>query len=320
MRTSLSSSSLCLAALSAALFTLSACSAAPDETELVGAIEDVGNNEGSLSNALPVGTILISTTDVNLRSSASTSAKILHVIPSGSEVTVVASAPKSGFYNVKHDGVVGWSFGKYYKLAPSQPVPAGTPVNAGDLVLALGSCQQLAGTSMFRKDSGASKTVPLCGMTGAIWWKADLDIDCDGGQGTACTSDPYYQPDTATVDSLGNPLDASTLPYVVIPGPSNGFDYKLNGLKMGSVVAVVYGNAISYGVLGDVGPQEVIGEASYAMAKELGINPSPISGGVDSGVTYVAFTGTDGVVAKKEDHAKAVEIGQARANAIIQAK
>jgi hypothetical protein len=121
----------------------------------------------------------------------------------------------------------------------------------------------------------------------------------------------------AAVDSKGNPLDASTLPFVVVPGSSNGFNYKTAGLKLGSVVAVIYNDKIAYGILGDVGPTGILGEASYAMAQKLGINPSPTSGGVDSGVTYVAFTGAAAVVTKNEDAVQAVELGQSRAAEFI---
>jgi hypothetical protein len=86
---------------------------------------------------------------------------------------------------------------------------------------------------------------------------------------------------------------------------------------MGSVVAVIYNGQVAYGILGDVGPAGVIGEASYAMAKQLGINPSPTSGGVDSGVTYAAFTGTGAAVTKNEDAAQAVQLGQSLASHLI---
>ncbi|APR86904.1 secreted protein [Minicystis rosea] len=205
-------------------------------------------------------------------------------------------------------------------IEQQQLVGGSATVTPAEILAALGSCKQLAGTTSFRKDSGGSKSVPICSIPGAVWWTADLDVDCDGGKGAACKADPYYQAETAATDSKGNPLDASTLPYVVIPMASNGFDYKQAGLKLGSVVAVIYGGKISYGILGDVGPAGVIGEASYAMAKELGINPSPTVGGVDSGVTYVAFTGTSAVVSKKEDHAAAVTIGQQKAADLVDAQ
>ena len=53
------------------------------------------------------------------------------------------------------------------------------------------------------------------------------------------------------------------------------------------------------------------------MAKSLGINPDPRTGGVGSGVTYVAFTGKDDAVTKNEDHAEAVSIGERRAGQFL---
>jgi hypothetical protein len=305
-------------ALAASIFSLSAC--APGESgELVATPEDADAPfEDAVSGSVTVGATLIATTNVNLRDTPSTSGKILHVVPEGDAVTVMSASPQSGFYKVKHDGAVGWSYGAYYKAAAAPPPPSGGTVSAADLLARLGTCKQLAGTTKFRKDSGGSQIVPVCGVTGAIWWTADMDIDCDGGTGATCKSDPDYQSSTAGVTSTGKPLDASTLPYVVIPMSSNGFSYKTAGLKMGSVVAVIYNNQVAYGILGDVGPAGVIGEASYAMAKKLGINASPTSGGVDSGVTYVAFTGTGSAVTKNEDAAQAVQLGDKLASQLIQ--
>lgn len=313
---------LAASALALSLLPVSACAPAAVDIEsepITGAPEEgVSSDEDALSGAQAVGSTLIATTDVNLRKSASTSATILHVIPSGAQVTVVTASPQSGFYQVKHNGTVGWSYATYFKVAPTAP-PASTPVTASQLLAVAQGCQQLAGTTKFRTDSGTSQSVPVCGLTGAIWWKSDLDVDCDGGLSSVCKNDPDYQSGTAASDSKGKALNASTLPYVVIPQSSNGFNYKTAGLKMGSVVAVIYGSKVAYGILGDVGPAGVIGEASYAMAQELGLNPSPTSGGADSGVTYVAFTGASAVVSKNEDHAQAVTVGQAAANKVIQA-
>jgi len=307
-------------ALAASILSLSAC--APDDSgDIVATPEDANAvGDDALSGTVAVGSTLIATTNVNLRSAASTSGKILHVVPEGDSVTVVSGTPQSGFYKVNHGGTVGYSFAAYYKAAASQPPPppsGGGTVTADKLLTKLGTCSQIAGTTKFRKDSGGSATVPVCSVTGAVWWTADMDVDCDGGSGATCKSDPDYQSSTAGVSSTGKALDASTLPYVVIPMSSNGFNYKTAGLKMGSVVAVIYGGKVAYGVLGDVGPAGVIGEASYAMAKQLGINSSPTSGGVDTGVTYVAFTGTSAAVTKNEDNAQAVSLGDSLASKLI---
>ena len=314
---------LTVSAFAISLLALAACApAAPDvdSEAITGAPEEgVSMDEDALSGAQPVGSTLIATTDVNLRKTPSTSAAILHVVPTGASVTVVTAEPQSGFYQIKHNGTIGWSYAAYYKAAPAPPPPVSGPVTAADLLALAQNCQQLAGTTRFRSDSGTAKTIPVCGLSGAVWWKSDLDVDCDGGLSSTCKNDPDYQSGTAASDSKGKPLNASTLPYVVIPQSSNGFNYKTAGLKMGSVVAVVHGSKVAYGILGDVGPAGVIGEASYAMAQQLGLNPSPTSGGAESGVTYVAFTGASAVVSKNEDHAQAVTLGQAAANKVIQA-
>ena len=174
------------------------------------------------------------------------------------------------------------------------------------------SCNQVS-NGLYALNAGDTPTVPICGLTGAVFWKADMDVDCDGKQTTQCNSstDPDYQNQTAAVDSQGNPLDAANLPYVVIPGKSTRCDYAAAGLKMGSVVLVMYQGQVTYAVLGDVGPSADIGEASYATAAALGANPDPKVGGIDApDVLYVAFTGTSGVISPIEDHAKATSVGQ----------
>lgn len=97
--------------------------------ELVGAPEDDGTDgrgAESVVGTVAAGATLKTTANLNLRSSASTSAKILHVIPQGAMVTVVSGTPKSGWYNIKHAGVTGWSFGVYLdKTSSSTPPPSG---------------------------------------------------------------------------------------------------------------------------------------------------------------------------------------------------
>ena len=47
-----------------------------------------------------------------------------------------------------------------------------------------------------------------------------------------------------------------------------------------------------YAIFADTGPKNKIGEGSMALAKALGINSSPRSGGVDSGIVYILFPGS----------------------------
>lgn len=190
--------------------------------------------------------------------------------------------------------------------------------SADALRAATAACKQVS-TGKYKLDAGADDTVAICGLEGAVFWTADLDVDCDGVESTRCNkkADPDYQADTAAHDSQGNPLNAALLPYVVVPAPGDRWNYKQAGLRLGrSVVAVIHGDRVAFGVIGDVGPRAAIGEASYAMAERLGMSPDPRRGGVASGVTYIAFTGEQGVT-RAEDTAEAERVGAALAAALV---
>lgn len=193
---------------------------------------------------------------------------------------------------------------------------ADASIGAADVLAKLGACKELT-TSRYKTDDAPSSPadVPVCGLVNAVWFTADMDVDCDGKQTAQCNpnTDPAFQNQTAAVDSKNQPLDAANLPYVVVPSPSARWDYRTGPLQMGSVVLVIWKGKMQFGVLGDTGPTAIIGEASYAMASALGANPDPKVGGIDAKeVTYLLFTGKSGVVTKNEDHAEAVSVGQAR--------
>lgn len=191
-------------------------------------------------------------------------------------------------------------------------------VTAAELRQRVAGCADMVG-GLFASDDGAVANVPVCGFPGALVWTADLDVDCDGKMSAACnsTTDPSYLDQTAATDSNGDPLDAAALPYVVVPGRSARLSYTAAGLAMGSVVVTVFGDRIAYGPLGDVGPTDIIGEASYAMAAELGIDPDPATGGTNGPVIYIAFTGDAAVVGLIEDHQQAVALGDTMARALL---
>jgi hypothetical protein len=109
-------------ALFVGVSAMGGCSAAandPDSDELVGADENADVGEMGVSGDLAVGTELTATANVNLRSGPSTSDSILHVVASGSKVTIVATGSTDGFYKVSHNGTTGWSSGKYYSVSSS---------------------------------------------------------------------------------------------------------------------------------------------------------------------------------------------------------
>ena len=87
----------------------------------------------------------------------------------------------------------------------------------------------------------------------------------------------------------------------------------------GAVVIVIADGKLSYGVFGDEGPADQIGEASYAMNKSLGVDPDPATGGHDGpGVRFIAFTGSAAVPSPIEDHAAAAALGAQLAAKLIQ--
>ncbi|MEU6838033.1 glycoside hydrolase family 75 protein [Streptomyces rubiginosohelvolus] len=190
-------------------------------------------------------------------------------------------------------------------------------VTAAQLLAEVRACSRIS-KGRYRTDSGSAKaTVPVCGTRDAVFWKADMDIDCDGRKTRACNrkTDPYFLPETAFQSSRGEPLDSAALPHVVVPGPSKVWDYRKAGLTGGSVVAVVYRDRVRYGVIGDTGPTGIIGEASYAMAKTLGIDPDPSTGGAESGVTYIAFKNSR--ISPIESRARAQSRGAALAREFV---
>lgn len=202
------------------------------------------------------------------------------------------------------------------EAAPPPSAGATTAPTAAEVKAKLGSCHKIS-HAPYAKDQGGTSNIDICDLSNAVFFTADMDIDCDGKSTSVCnhSTDASYQSSTAGVDSHGKPLDASTLPYIVVPGASSRWSYRNSNIKMGSVAAVIYNGKIEYGVVGDVGPQAIVGEASYAMAKRLGINPNPSSGGVGSGVTYIVFKGAG--PSKLEDQETTQKLGIERAKKLI---
>lgn len=199
---------------------------------------------------------------------------------------------------------------------PDPPAARESPVSAADLLAKVTYCEQIS-NGMYRTDATAPATVPVCGTNGAVFWKADMDIDCDGQRTEKCNehTDAWFLPDTAFHQSDGRPLRSDTLPYVVVPGASGIWDHKAAGITGGSVVAVVHDGQVLYAVVGDTGPRRIIGEASYAAAEALGIDPDPATGGTASGVTYILFE--DSLVSPVESHEAAVSLGERLAQEFI---
>lgn len=160
---------------------------------------------------------------------------------------------------------------------------------------------------------GSTDDVGVYQKNGVIYWTSGMSIDCDGLPGTYCNgqTDPYFQAQTSWTQSNGKALPAEELPFIVVPLPSSIWKYSDAGIVGGNLVTVVYKDRYVHGVVGDQGPSERIGEASYATAQALGINPSPTSGGVESGVTYIVYPGVK--VNPIEDKTEAIRLGELKA-------
>ncbi|QRP45460.1 glycoside hydrolase family 75 protein [Amycolatopsis sp. FDAARGOS 1241] len=197
-----------------------------------------------------------------------------------------------------------------------QAQPAAGP-SAAQLLAKMTSCKQISNGKYKTDEDAGSKTVAVCDANGAVFWKADMDIDCDGQRTSQCNEDTdcCFQDDTAFHQSDGRPLNAAALPYIVVPSSSSAWNYGSSGLKGGGSCAVIYNGKIEYTVIGDTGPTGIIGEASYATAKDLGINPDPSNGGADSGVTYLCFKNSK--VSPIENHGSATSTGEDLASRFV---
>lgn len=190
-------------------------------------------------------------------------------------------------------------------------------VRATDLLTRVRDCTRIS-HGRFRSDHGKRASVAVCGTRHAVFWKADLDIDCDGQPGPRCNrrTDPLFSAATAYRQSDGRALSAERLPYVVVPAGGPVWNPADDGVRGGSVAAVVYRGRVQYAVVGDIGPRGLIGEASYATAKALGIDPNPRHGGAPSGVTYIIFKNSQ--ARPIESHAAAVAAGRRLARRFVQ--
>jgi len=151
---------------------------------------------------------------------------------------------------------------------------------------------------------------------------ADMDIDCDGVQNgpandgrCSVSRSPDYQDTTAFQDTIVRyragitDLNAYVHPYVVFgnTGSKSGwrtFDPTSVGVRPLSVMAVVCGDNLVYGVWGDTngddGSHPMVGEASISLATACyGDSMTGSNGHSQTDVLYLAFTGKDAVPGAK---------------------
>ena len=192
-------------------------------------------------------------------------------------------------------------------------------------------------TGKFMTDD--NKVIHVCALKGggdnsggAVYYTADMDIDCDGLMTTHCPGTgadkdgsyygqtSFYGPNSAK-GKYGQTLAAENTPYVVIPE-----EVKFTGLdqnKGGNIVAVIYKGQIEFAVFGDTiayqagDKGEPTGEASVRAAVGLGIPASPANGGAAGGVTYIAFAGPGSQPKDMENLAEVQALGMKLLTALL---
>lgn len=177
--------------------------------------------------------------------------------------------------------------------------------------------------------TGEPSTVPLYQVgnttSGATFFEADMDVDCDGSKNGPCnvSHDPSHQPELSCECNA----DAGKLPFFVLPLGSR-FNAGSRGIELGAVAACIYKDpktgkvGLVYGPwLDEDGVSQEIGEASAYMAQQLGVDPNPETGGSDTGNTYIVFPGADAKLSGNDrlDHAKAMAAGIAAAKKVLAA-
>src|SRR5205807_9648873 len=85
-------------------------------------------------------------------------------------------------------------------------------------------------------------------------------------------------------------LIGATDPYIVVPGAlAHGHD----SVKVGDYAVVVFAGVVYPAIVGDIGPNDKVGEASLRIAKEINPLATPYNRPVsDLKVTYLIFAGT----------------------------
>ncbi len=185
-----------LGALAFGVVVLSAPACAPS-SNLVGG-EGVNDSGSDLTGSLPVGTVLIATADVNLRTGPSSSYESIDVVPSGASVVVVASSPKGGFYDVRYGSEVGWSSGKYYERAPASSTSSTSSSGAGG---ASSSSSSATASSSTTASSTTASSSSSGGVAAGATMVATADVNLRSGPST---SDSIVDviPDGSTVTLL----------------------------------------------------------------------------------------------------------------------
>ncbi|KAG5657302.1 hypothetical protein KAF25_005866 [Fusarium avenaceum] len=208
-------------------------------------------------------------------------------------------------------------------LGATRDVPANVKA-LHDSIVKQGHCNNPLATGFYSQDGG-KPVYSYCGdhkSQGIIYLQgtngnlANMDIDCDGTQHGAgddgrCGSSSDTQSQTSFQDTVRGynksirDLNAFVHPYVVFGNEGTRAGYKNfrpqdYGIEPLSLMAVVCGNKLIYGIWGDTNgddaPQALVGEAAISLATACfgtGINGN--AGHDENDVLYIAFTGKDAV-------------------------
>jgi hypothetical protein len=124
----------------------------------------------------------------------------------------------------------------------------------------------------------------------SVHFRAKAAIDSDG-------VGPHHGDRTAQDETTYKPdLNADIDRYIVVPPAiRNG----VKGVVIGCLANVTNtkNGKHTAAVVGDVGPHKKLGEISCACASAIGLNPSPVDGGIDEhAIEYVIFPGVPAIV------------------------
>jgi hypothetical protein len=200
--------------------------------------------------------------------------------------------------------------------------PASDPLVAQLLAITPAACaMKAAGDFDLDAPGGASAgKAAICGIKGAFYWVADMNIDCDGRNpsGSKCGGD--HGEETFVHNKDDKALSPTTTPFAVLPTSAASNSMPAIAVKPGAIVAVINNETgkIVFAVFGDMETDNRIGAASYACAEQLGIDPTPSTGGKRGNtVTYVAFTDSSAVPRDLESQTEARQLGRTLAAKLI---
>jgi hypothetical protein len=132
----------------------------------------------------------------------------------------------------------------------------------------------------------------LLQTTAGIYLRSGMSIDADGSP-RAGQIDPNGQSGTRMRYADNKSINSEVVPYMVLP--SGG--YQKFGIKLGDLALVrnTDNGRMAVAVFADTGPPHRTGEGSIELAREVGLNPSPTSGGTPKpSIEYLILPKTHG--------------------------